>query len=502
MPANQTPTANAGADQTVTGGSTVTLNGSGSSDPRGRTLSYQWQQTGGSPNVALTGANTAIATFTAPNDAATLTFQLTVNNGAGGTASDVTIVTVTPSGGQTLAANAGPDQTVTSGSTVNLNGSSSTAPPGATLTYQWQQTGGTPTVALSNANTVAASFTAPNQAATLTFQLTVGDGQGNTSTDTTVVTVTTSTVAKPTIYIANQGGSNVTAYDITTPATVNGNIPPNANLAGGQTQLAGPVDNVVDKDGALLVLNANNKSVTVYANALNLGTVNGNIAPTRNVQGAATLLTTGADSLAINTAADLLFVSQDPNNVFVYASVSTTAFNGNVAPVRTITSTDINRPFGINFGANDQLYIANNGASTVSVFANASTLNGTVAASRVITSAAFAGVYDVFIDRNDTMYVVNSSGGGALANRINVFANASTRNGPVMPDSTLIVPGAVDLVALTVDSAGNGYIADRGANAILGYNSIATRNGTVAPDRTLTGANTLLNRPIAVFEHE
>ncbi|HOO17806.1 MAG TPA: hypothetical protein PLU99_11950, partial [Phycisphaerae bacterium] len=76
-------------------------------------------------------------------------------------------------------------------------------------------------------------------------------------------------------------------------------------------------------------------------------------------------------------------------------------------------------------------------------------------------------------------------------------------NGAVMPDSTLVVPGATDLTVIAVDSAGTGYIADRDtANAVFIYDNIATRNGTIAPDRTLQGANTLLQRPISVFISE
>ena len=57
-------------------------------------------------------------------------------------------------------ADAGPDQTVREGDTVVLDGSNSS--PRATITtYFWEQTGGSPTVVLENANTAKASFTAP-----------------------------------------------------------------------------------------------------------------------------------------------------------------------------------------------------------------------------------------------------------------------------------------------------------------------------------------------------
>jgi hypothetical protein len=405
---------------------------------------------------------------------------------------------VTPGGGgqnQVPVAHAGTAQTVDPGATVVLNGSASSDADGDTLTFQWTQTAGA-TATLSNATTATPSFVAPSVAGTLTFQLTVNDGRGGTNSAT--VDVTVKAVVQPILYIANFIGLGVIAYDITSPATVNGNIAPNANLAGAQTLLAAPTDMVIDASGALLVTDLTTQAITGYANALNLPAVNGNAAPTRNVQGGATGLV-GPVSVAINTTNDLLFVAEAAGGtVHVYAHASTAAFNGNVAPTRNINSADMNAPRGINFGASDELYVANAGIDTVAVFANASNLNGTVPAARIIQSAAFANLFDVFVDQNDVMYVVSQ----APTNKVNIFTNASTRSGTVFPSVTLTVTGAVNLTAIAVDSAGNGYIVDAGANAVYGYNNIATRNGAIVPDRTLTGANTQLNGPIRVFLHE
>ena len=66
--------ANAGDDQFVSPGDLVTLDGSAS---QGDIVLYLWQQTAGT-SVSLSGAETSIATFTAPEEVGALTFDLTV----------------------------------------------------------------------------------------------------------------------------------------------------------------------------------------------------------------------------------------------------------------------------------------------------------------------------------------------------------------------------------------------------------------------------------------
>jgi choice-of-anchor B domain-containing protein len=85
---------------------------------------------------------------------------------------------------------AGASQSVASGASVTLDGSTSNDPDGDALSYQWVQITGD-TVALSNASNATASFVAPTVTSDriLRFELTVADNGGLNDKSTTSVTV-------------------------------------------------------------------------------------------------------------------------------------------------------------------------------------------------------------------------------------------------------------------------------------------------------------------------
>ncbi len=174
--------ADAGRDRTVRGGDSVTLTGTvrnaASSSP-----TYSWTQTAGTPAVSLSGSSTPAATFTAPDDSATLTFRFAATSGPATAADDVTITVVAR---EMVVADAGPDQSVDPGDAVHLDGTRSAGE--APLAYSWTQTAG-PVVLITAAGTASPSFEAPDFRASLTFELTVTDADGGTDTDTVTVTV-------------------------------------------------------------------------------------------------------------------------------------------------------------------------------------------------------------------------------------------------------------------------------------------------------------------------
>ena len=165
------PVANAGTNQTVCMGTVVTLNATGGG-------SYLWS------NGQSTSSITASPTSTA-------TYSVTVTNSAGCT--DVSLVTVvaTPS----VVANAGPDQTICTGSSVSLSASGGTS-------YSW-----IPATGLSNPNIYNPIASPPG---TTTYSVIVSSGSCPSASAIVNVLVNTGPVASAASNVTISPGQSTT----------------------------------------------------------------------------------------------------------------------------------------------------------------------------------------------------------------------------------------------------------------------------------------------------
>ena len=188
-------TVDAGVDQSVNEGSTVTLRGT-ASHPDGSLLTYEWSVASrGLPGVTLAaGPDLYTATFAAPKvpSDTPYIFRLTVSDGTN-SVSDTVVVTVldVPGGNSPPAVNAGSDQTASEGSTVTLSGTARDSDGGDIITYLWSQASpADPVVAIADPASRSTTFAAPKVSSdtAFVFRLTVSDGQSS-AYDAVTVTI-------------------------------------------------------------------------------------------------------------------------------------------------------------------------------------------------------------------------------------------------------------------------------------------------------------------------
>jgi len=200
-PVNEAPVADAGVDATYFLDQTLTLDGTGSSDPNGDELTYKWtitsQPDGASASLEdPTAASTALVTDTP----GTYEVELVVNDGELASAPDsvtLTIQDVTPTNTPPVA-DAGMDQMIDLGMAVTLDGTGSYDDDGDALTYQWTISTQPPESAatLTGETTSAPSFT-PDVGGRYEIQLVVDDGTEFSAPDTVAIEVTSEMTSPP-----------------------------------------------------------------------------------------------------------------------------------------------------------------------------------------------------------------------------------------------------------------------------------------------------------------
>ncbi len=186
---NDPPEAYAGTDQSASPGQIVTLNGTGSYDPEGLPITYQWTQLSGTPVLsgsllASGGVNSPSLGFIVPDLGGPLVFQLTVSDGVK-SATDTVLVTISgpPVGEAPILTLQAADGVTTQGATLH----GTVNPLAGTAAYRFEYgpvSLDTPTTVqtVSSAQSVSATLTGLLPGQTYFYRLIATNGVGGQST--------------------------------------------------------------------------------------------------------------------------------------------------------------------------------------------------------------------------------------------------------------------------------------------------------------------------------
>ena len=203
---NQAPVSNAGIDQTITlPVNSVTLNGTGSRDPDGSIIKYEWRYQSGPSQYNISNINVVSPTV---NNLAqgTYTFVLRIWDNKWEPAEDQVVINVTgatapapPTGNLAPVAKAGNDILLTlPANSATLNGLGSYDPDGSIIKYEWRYQSGPSAFNISNINIPNPTVSNLIQG-TYVFVLRIWDNKWEPAESQVVVTVNGSaTVPAPT----------------------------------------------------------------------------------------------------------------------------------------------------------------------------------------------------------------------------------------------------------------------------------------------------------------
>ncbi|MCP4408482.1 MAG: hypothetical protein GY807_12100, partial [Gammaproteobacteria bacterium] len=283
---NVSPLADAGDDRAVLPGETVELDGGGSSDLDGNPLAFRWAITEKPPQSTATLANssTVMPTFEADLQGQ-YQIQLVVNDGMVDSGPDT--VTVMADISRPIA-DAGTDQTVQVGDTVNLDGDGSRGPQGRSLTFQWSLIAVPDgSAAVLSSPTVATPTFVADLAGNYQAQLIVTDGAVNSDPDTVNITATSAAAnrqaiqcgdlvsgtievaAETDIFTFTADADNVVSITLSETSGFTGTINARVALFSPQGGRLGLFDSnsqrqftLVDSGGYVLQINADNLTAT------------------------------------------------------------------------------------------------------------------------------------------------------------------------------------------------------------------------------------------------
>lgn len=430
---NASPVANAGPDQSICTGQSISLTASGGS-------SYLWN----------TGATTASISV---SPSSTTTYTVTVTSGNGCSATDAVIVTVNT----TPVANAGTDVTICSGQTTTLTASGGSS-------YQWSTGASTASISVS-----------PSSTSTSTYTVTVTNASGCNASDNVIVTVNP-------LPPANAGADQMICAGQSATLTASGGTSYIWSTGSGNVSIN--VTPATTSTYTVTVTGANGctayDNVSVYVNALPIPEAGANQTICQGQS--ASLIASGGATYQWNTGATSSSINVSPTSTTTY-TVTVTSGNGCTASDNVVVNVNA---LPVAYASADQT-ICVGGSTTLTASGGASYLwsTGATTASISVTPAV------------TTNYIVTVTASNGCTASDNVFVYVNTLpTAYAGPDQTICAGQSSTLAASGGTSYlwSNGLTTPSinvSPSSTTTYTVTVTSNGCSATDNVIITVNPL-----------
>jgi sugar lactone lactonase YvrE len=295
-----------------------------------------------------------------------------------------------------------------------------------------------------------------------------------------------------TIYVSDlQAADGQGAVDVFA-AGANGNVAPIRQITGAATRLGGPGDVKLDGAGHVWVANESSSTVTEYAAGAGGTGATANVAPIDTISGSNTKLCAPDD---MSVAPDGTIYVGNHNgcggpSVVVFAPGA----SGNAIPERTLTDNSVYVD-GVGVDATGTLYVDNTEGSPADIQVFAPGASGSATPERTIP---VAGATDAIVGFSGQLFITTATVQNGLTNSVQVFApGASTPSQNITSATGLFYPDD-----LAVSPNGTMYVTNiqtpftSAPGDVVVYPPGAT--GNVPPSATIAGSNTALVNPEGV----
>ena len=294
----------------------------------------------------------------------------------------------------------------------------------------------------------------------------------------------------PTLLVSDVCSYAVTAYS----AASNGDVSP---LAPVPTGLSAPQFVTIDASGNIYATNACTNTITIYAAGSK-----GDAAPIATIGGPKTGLSDPA-GIALDSNLNIYVANAGAPGVFVYPPLGSSAGLLNEAPIATISgsNTGLSYPQGIAVDSSGNIYVADEGATSVYVYPPLASSTGlpneTPTATISGLDTGLSSPEGIALDSNLNIYVADES-----ASSVYVYPPLASSTG--LPNETPIDTisgsdtGLISPYGIALDSTtGKIYVADALATSVFVYPALGKSVGL--PDEiplvTITGSKTGLSYP-------